>query len=239
MALGLTELIDEVKAAIGRVDDSALITDTRVLRWLNKAQEDIAEKCPGLTALDFKNTTSVDFTDGQLEWPLADWTSKLTSNVAGTDNTTDNHICHLYGAYFSKGNESHKIQFIPTDEFDSRFIDPTNDDFYNGEPELYTRRGNNLEIYPVCSTAEVDQDFRLDGSLYPMDFTATDSTAYSSLERADDVIIAYAVFKAWTYIGKGEEAGQWLSKYNGLLNEYKARNDILHEWEHNVYGEWI
>jgi hypothetical protein len=103
MALGLTELIDEVKAAIGRDTDTTLITDTRVLRWLNKAQEDIAEKCPGLTALDFKNTTSVDFTDGQLEWPLSDWTSGLTSNVAGTDNTTSNRICHLYGAYFSKG----------------------------------------------------------------------------------------------------------------------------------------
>ena len=55
MSLTVAEQIDEVKAAIGRDTDTTLITDTRVMRWLNKAQEEVAEQCPGLTVLDFKN----------------------------------------------------------------------------------------------------------------------------------------------------------------------------------------
>ena len=240
MALGLTELIVEVKAALGRETDTVLVTDARVLRWLNKAQEDIAEKCPGLTALDFKNTTSVDFTDGKLEWPLKDWTStNSTALSTDTDNTTENHICHMYAAYFDATYSQHKIQYIPLDDFDRRYIDPTIENNALGEPRVFTRRGNNLEIFPVCSTKEVDQNFRLDGSLYPSDFTATDSTAYSGLERADDILIAYAVFKSWSYIGEVDSAQAWLAKYNGLLQEYKTRNDTLHEWDANVYGEWI
>lgn len=238
MALGLTELISEVKAALGRDTDTVLITDARVMRWLNKAQEDIAEKCAGLVALDFRNTTSVDFTHSR-SWSLTDWTSTLTTPISGADVTTSNRICHIKSAYYCFSSSSHKLQYIPLDEFDDRYIDMTNDDFTGKEPLYFTRRGNNLEIAPGCSTTYVDKDFRLDGSLYPPDFTATDSTALSALDRADDILIAYAVFKAWAYIGKGEEAQAWLSKYNGLLDEYIARNNVLHEWDANVYGEWI
>ena len=238
MALTCAELITEVKAAIGRDTDTVLITDTRVLRWLNKAQEDIAEKCAGLLSMDFKNTTSVDFTQ-KLSWPLADWTSSNTSNVLGSDNTTSNHICHIKTAYYAFSSSSHRLQYVPLDDFDNRYIDPTNVDFSANEPLVFTRRGNNIEIAPGCSTTQTDKDFRLDGSLYPSDFTSTTSTAYSGLDRADDILIAYAIFKSWAYIGKKDEAQAWLSKYNGLLEEYKERNNVLHEWDANIYGEWI
>jgi hypothetical protein len=238
MALGLTELVDEVKACIGRDDDTTLITDARVMRWLNKAQEDIAEKCAGLIALDFRNTTSVDFTHAR-SWALADWTSSITTPLGGADVTTSNRVCHIKSAYYCFSSSSHKLQFIPLSEFDDQYIDMTNVDFTSKEPRYFTRRGNNLEIAPGCSTTEVDKDFRLDGSLYPPDFTATDSTALSALERADDLLIAYAVFKAWAYIGKKDDAQAWLAKYNGLLDEYKERNDILHEWDANIYGEFV
>lgn len=238
MALGCEELIDEVKAAIGRDDDTTLITDARVLRWLNKAQEDISEKCAGLVALDFRNTTSVDFTHSR-SYPLKDWTSSITTPIAGYDTTTSSRVCHIRSAYYCFSASSHKLQYIPLAEFDDRFIDMTNVDFSANEPLYFTRRANSIEIAPGCSTTQVDKDFRLDGSLYPPDFTATDSTALSALENADDLLIAYAVFKAWSYIGKVDNAQAWLSKYNGLLEEYKTRNDTLHEWEGNIYGEYI
>ena len=232
MALGCTELITEVKAALGRETDTALITDARVLRWLNKAQEDIAEKCTGLLALDFKNTTSVDFTH-TLSYPLSDWTSSLT------DNTTTNRICHIKAAYYAFSAESRRLQYLPLSEFDNQFIDATNVDFSTTEVSLFTRRGNSIEIAPGCNTENADKDFRLDGSLYPPDFTFTDSTAYSALDNADDLLIAYATFKAWTYIGKKEDAQGWLSMYNGLLEEYIERNNKLDEWDANLYGVWI
>lgn len=239
MALTCAELIDEVKAAIGRDTDTTLITDARVMRWLNKAQEDIAEKCTGLTALDFRNVDSVDFTATR-SWPLRDWTSSNTSNAAGTDNTTANHICHIYRAYYCLSTQSHKLDYLTLPDFDDRFTDLTNTgDFTSSSVQYFTRRGNSIEIAPGCTTDECDNTFRLDGSLYPSDFTATTSTATSGLERADDLLIAYAVFKAWAYIGKKEEAGAWLTKYNGLLSEYKTRNDTLNEWDANIYGEWI
>ena len=229
MALGCNELIDEVKAAIGRDTDTVLVTDARVLRWLNKAQEEIAEQCAGLTALDIKNTTSVDFTE-VLSYALSDFTSSLD------DITTANRICHIYSAYYLDGADSIRLQFMPLDDFDGEYPDPTHSDFSPDKPKYYTRRGGNLETYPLCSTANADTDFRLDGSVYPVDFTASDSTALSSLDHADDLLIAYAVFKAWAYIGKAEPAQLWLSKFNGLLEDYKRRNDVLHEWDANLYG---
>jgi len=232
MALTCAELIEECKAALGRGDDTTLITDDRVMRWLNKAQEEIAEQCPGLVALDFKNTTSVDFTT-VLKYALSDFTSPLM------DVTTENRICHIYRAYYQDGDESRKLQYVPLDEFDDRYIDPTSDDFYQGVPKYYTRRGGYIETYPVCSTAEQDKTFRLDGSVYPADFTATNSTASSTLDRADDLLIAYAVFKAWSYIGKGDTAAAWFQKFEMLLEDYKRRNNVMHEWDANLFGEWI
>ena len=229
MALGCSELIDEIKSALGRDTDTELITDTRVCRWLNKAQEEIAEQCPGLTVLDMKNTTSVDFTVS-LSFAMSEFTSSLS------DITTSNRVCHIYGAAYIDGNESQHLQFMPQDDFDSDYLDPTSTDFAQGKPKYYTRRGNNIEVFPICLTANCDKDFRLDGSVYPIDFTAADSTALSSLERADDLLIAYAIFKAWTYIGKAEPAQLWLAKFNGLLEEYKRKNDVLHEWNANIYG---
>jgi hypothetical protein len=237
--LGLTELIAEVRACIGRENDTTLITDERIKRWLDKAQEDIAERVPNLNVLEFKNTDSVDFTAGKLAYDLKDWTSPITTPVGGTDSTETVRVCYMFGATFSNGSDSVNLQYLPTDQFDAQFPDPTHSDSLFGRPEYYTRRGNNIEIYPVCSTAEDGIAFRLDGQFYPADFTSTDSTAYSTLERADDILIAYAVFKAWAYIGTGDEAAGWLAKYTNLLDNYKNRNDVMHEWDANVYGPFI
>jgi hypothetical protein len=240
MALGLTELIVEVKSALGREDDTTLITDARVMRWLNLAQRDLAEKIAGLESLDFKNTTSVDFTAGKLEYPLSDWTSSLTSNVAGDDGTTTNRICHVYKAFYVDGSgTSYEMQFMPQDAFDSHYIDPTDPNYVWGQPEYYTRRKGNLEIFPVCSTEEDGVAFRLDGSLYPSDFTAEDSTAQSSLNEADDILIAYAVYKASAYIGDGETAASWFGVYSGLKDDYSTQTYKLTEWDANIYGPWI
>jgi hypothetical protein len=234
MALGCNELITEVKAAVGRSTDTVQITDARVLRWLNKAQEEIAEQCPGLTALDMKNTVSVDFTT-TLSYSLSEFTSHLS------DVTTENRICHIYNAWFLNGADSVRLKFKPLDEFDADYPDPTSDDHEQNIPEYYTRRGNNIEVFPLPSSDWVDYDFRLDGSVYPIDFT-TDSTSASSLERADDLLIAYGVFKAWSYIG-GEtgkaNALAWYNLFESLLADYKKKNDVMHEWEANIYGPYI
>ena len=81
-----SELVSDVRAAIGRTNDTDLITDTRITRWLNEAQRTIAERIPGIHQLVFKNTTSLDFT-AQLVYNMSD--------VSVSDPTTTNNICHM------------------------------------------------------------------------------------------------------------------------------------------------
>lgn len=232
---GCSELISDVRNEVGREEDTVLITEEWVMMHLNKAQEEIAERCLGLHALEIKNTTSVDFTE-QLSWSLSEFTSSID------DSTSVNRICHVRQLFYLDGNESVRLDFMPLNDFDDRFPDPTHTDSETGIPKYWTRRGNTIEIYPLSSCAYCDNDMKLTGSVYPPDFTAVDSTMATSLERADDGLVHYAVWEAWKKIGgdKGKTNAVFAkSAWEGWLAEYRERNDLLHEWDANVYGEWL
>ena len=233
MALTCDELVDEVRDFVGRSGDTELVTEARVLRWLNKAQEEIAKRCPGLIALDLKNTTSVDFTS-TMSYSLAEFTSSLD------DVTTENRICHIDKTYYIDGNESQRLKFLPLDKFDE-IADPTSSDYDTGKPKFYTRRASNLEIRPFPDETYYDKDFRVDGWVYPIEFTAVDSAEESSLERADDGLIYYASMMAWKFIGGEKGIASSLETertFNRWLDDYKRQNDLMHQWEDNIFGEY-
>lgn len=237
MSLSLPELIDEVKELMGRGDDSVVITDARVLRWLNDAQKDIAEKCPGLQCLEMKNTSSVDTTQ-KLEYALADWTSSVVTPSDTADVSTENRICHIWNVWYIDGNESRQLHFKPTDEFDTDRADPTHDDYQTYKPDQWTRRGSNLEIRPLCSCSYCDKDLRIDCGVYPREFTATDSTEASVLDDADEGLILYAQSRAWSYCGgdrAAQEAATKWAQYLAWQEDYKNANGVMHEWYANIY----
>ena len=229
MALTGENLVDEVQVACGRTGDTVLITDARITRWLNEGQRVIAEKVPGLHELTFKNTTSLD-TTVQLSWPLSDVTSGLL------DDTASNHVAHTFKVTYLDGNETRSLTYQPVDEFDCAYPDPTHTDIPHTQPVIWTRRGNSLEIMPLCLTEYCDKDWRFDFGFYPVDFTTNDSDT-SDLNDADEGLIAYAVWKAFVALGaeRATDAAVWRTEFYGWLEEYKDQNDTMPEWSGNWY----
>ena len=232
MALTGGELVDEVKAFVGRSnpDDAVLVTDTRITRALNAGQRKIVEKCPGLHSLTFKNTTSLDTTQ-VLQYAIADITVGDVS-VAQT-------ACHIWDVWYLNGNNTIKLIFAHTDEFDLEYPDPTHSDFVPDLPRHWTRRGNYIEIYPLCATAYCDKDLRFDGDFYPEDLT-TNTGEESDISNADEGLIMYGIAEAWAAIGNPAsmlKSQAWHNKFNVWLEEFKEQNDTLHEWNGNLYSD--
>ena len=231
-ALTGEELADEVQAATGREDDTVLITVSRITRWLNKAQRIIAEKCPDLLATHFVNTTSLD-TSTQLKYAIADITVNSTADVSETELA-----CYVTDVYYLDGLNSRKLEYKFPDELDEAYPDPTHSDVAKDRPTLWTRRGNYIEMFPLCLTAYCDKDLRFDGSFYPSDFSA-DTTELSDLSRADEGLIFYATAKAWGAIGNEEKRIMWDTRWKNWLGEYEEQSGTLHEWDGHLYGSVI
>jgi len=236
MTLSCVSLAADVQALCGRTDDNALVTTTRIMHWFNEAQKDIVNRIPGLHAVTFKNTTSLD-TTASLAYALGD--------ITAGDYTTQ-PVAHVWNVFFLDGNSSVRLAFVHTDEFDAHWIDPTNDAADFGKPKHWTRRGNNIEIRPVCDSAYYDYDLRVDGDFYPRDFTAADTTRYSDLSDVEEGLVHYALANAWRAIGNADGVGGALAKaadfshkYEDWLDGYAARNDRLSEWDGNLYSDEV
>ena len=237
--LGFDEIVTEVQTLTGRGDgDSVLVTSTRILRWANEAQREIAEKCPGLLALDYTvdGTKAVTCQTSTISYDLADWSSPWgTSDV---DATTANRICHIYGLYFQDGEDSYRIDFMPVDRFDAHVIDPSHTDYASDKPQFWTRLHNTVLIYPICDSTYTDKPLKLRGSLYPRDFSASGSSCESVLEWADEGIIDWCVMRAYEAIG-GEQGRasklEWRANFEEWLAKYRSRNDLMHEWAATLY----
>lgn len=230
MAYSCVSLIAEVKAVVGRTDDTVHITDARTMNWLNDAQDAIVEACPELDFLRFSNRTSLD-TTVVLKYAISD--------ITVGDETIYTKICYLNEIYYLDGVESVKLNFVMTDEFDKEWPDPTHADVPRGKPEWWTKRAGNIEIYPVCLTAYADNDLRFEGTRYAKEFTAADTTRVSDLSKADEGLLRWAVSRAWGYIGTADKEVLWDAKFNNWLADYKAQSERMHEWDGNLFSDNI
>jgi len=228
MALSCEDLIDEVKDLIGRPADTKLITDARVTRWINEAQNFIVDNCPGLIDLQFKNTTSLDFSEDQISYAVGDITA---------GDTTDEGVAHVDAVYYLDGANSIKLEYMPFDEFDEELIDPTDSDHSSNKPTRWTRRGGNIEIAPRPSSAYATKDMRVDGVRYAAEFTTNDSSS-SEISNADKVLINYAVKEAWGTIGGEQghlEALKWTGKFLEAFTDFKDKNNLMLPWSGNIF----
>jgi len=236
MALTCASLALDVQALCGRTDDAVLVTTARVAEWLNEAQREIAQKIPGLHALTFKNTTSLD-TTAVLAYSLSDITAgDYTTQVIGD----------VWNVFYLDGNDSQCLHFVHTDEFDANWPDPTDSDSVFGKPHHWTRRANNIEMRPVCSSGYYDKDLRFDGWFYPRDFTGGDSTQCSDLSCADHLLKEYALGKAWEAIGEADgvagallQAEKHQARYRDALDQYESRNNRLDAWDGDIFSSNI
>jgi len=227
MALTGANLVDEVQALTGRTgSDTVLCDDTRVTRWLNEGQRDIVEKIPGMHAVTFKNTTSVD-TTAKLSYPLTDWT---------VGDATSQTICSVWKVAYMDGVDSIDLRYIHVDEFDDAYTDPTHTDYPTDRPTVWTRRGNAIEMYPLPSSSYYNKDIRVDGDFYPEDFTTNDADS-SDLSQCDDGLIYYAVARSWGAIGDEVKAKIWEGKYEDWVEKRKAKNDIIPGWSGSMFED--
>lgn len=234
MALTGEELTDEVQAVTGRTTSGEPLVDTtRCTRWLNEAQERIARECVDLECLHFKNTDSIDTTQS-LRYAINE------ISVGHKDSTTT-EVNRIFEVYYLDGNESRRLIWIFPDEFDAMYPDPTHSDIAWDKPTHWTRRGTNIEIFPLCACAYCDKDLRFEGDFWPHDLT-TDDPTYSDISGGDEGLIAYGAMKAWGAIG-GQQATleelKWKKKFNDWLDDFKIDNETLHEWNGDMYGSDI
>ncbi len=237
--IGADELINEVQAACGRSGDTELVTDTRVTRWLNEAQREVAERIPGLLALDLNEINGFTCVTETSSYNLADMTGHINGNHL-SDATSYNWVAHVFEIYFRKGSESYSLDFRPNRTFDGGLIDFTDEDHQASKPRKWTRRGDNIQMYPLCDDINTGTPLRVVGSWYPLDFTLG-SSCESDLDDADEGLILWATMKAWGRIGndKGREnEGRWRLKFENWLDRHKDKNDRMHEWDANLYGDF-
>lgn len=228
MALTCASMAAEVQALAGRTGDTVLVTTDQIKIWFNEAQRDIVDRVPGLQAMGFKNRTSLDTTD-TIRYAIADLTMDLTTQAAAA----------VHNVFYLDGAESRRLNFVHTDEFDDQWADPTHADAPRDKPHWWTRRGQYIEIVPLCASGYWDDDLRFDGDFYAADFTAGESTAYSDLCEADEGLKYYALSKAWRSIGNMNKAVDYSQQYEFWLDNYEHKNNRLNEWDGNLYSDDI
>lgn len=222
-------LTDEIQDLVGRPGGGDLITNERCTRWLNEAKRNVCERVPGLEKLKFKNTTSLD-TTVSLQYALAD--------ITVGDISLEDRICHLYDIWYLDGLESRRLKFVQTDEFDLEWPDPTHSDIPRTQPKYWTRRGDYVELYPLCLTAYCDKDLRFDGDFYDGDF-ATEDTTGSDISGADSILISYGVWKAWNAIGQVAQSLAAQATYERELDAFRRHHEGQMEWDGNMYSDGI
>lgn len=244
-------LVDEVRDMVGRSgsDTQGTITDARVTVWINEGQDRIAQECRGLPELDFRNPAVGDATSAfthtiatdQITYAISDLTFSGGPNY---NDLTDERALFISNVWHVKGANSLRLNYIPTDEFDSFSIDPTSSEAVTDRPTRWTRRGNNIEVAPRPSSTYNGDGLRVDGMRSPQDFTTNDATA-SEMIDVDEGLKLFAIAKAWESIGDEARYDIWMRKFTnpnptatqtiGWVERYRDNYSIMEAWDGNFY----
>ena len=220
MSLSCEELVDEIQALTGRVGDTKLIDDTFCTRRLNECQVYMVDHCPQLIELEFKNTSSIDFSEDKISYAITDITA---------GDTTDEAPAHIFRVGYVDGADSIWLDFQPSDEFDSALIDPTSSDHSSSKPTRWTRRGNYIEVAPRPSSS-YENAMRVDGCRYAMEFTTNDSSA-SEIPNCDELLRCWGVSKAFGAMGKEEKSALWMAKFNDAFTDFQDKHGRMEAWD--------
>lgn len=244
-------LVDEVRALVGREgsDDQGVITDARVTRWINEAQDKIEKKCPGLSELEFRNPAIGCATTAFTHTLATDTANYAISDLtfAGGPNyndLTDERALFISNVWHVDGANSLQLIYHPVDEFDEILIDPTSSEVESDRPTRWTRRNNNIEVSPRPSSTYNGDGLRIDGMRSAQDFTTNDTTA-SEIDDVDEGLIMYGTAKAWGAIGNEVRAKIWMKKFTnprplpneeyGWLEDFQDSYSRMEAWDANVF----
>ncbi len=207
------ELIDQVKQIVGRklATTSGLDLDTEILKALNEAQRRIARRCPYLTELQVKDTTTLDALTGTYSYSIA---------------TLAASILFIHDVWILNGTRSLHLEYRDKDDFDLEYPDPAA--VTAGTPKYWTRRGSAIEFNCPVSSTYNGLAIRLDYTKTPTPFASTTSTAKSDLTDADDGLVQFALYRVRKIIDKSAAAGE-LTLFNEWLDEFEEVHDMESE----------
>lgn len=213
----LSELITEVQALTGRENDTVLITQARVIRFLNEAQADISKNCLGHLDLETKDSDAITMVAGTYEYSFASLTPA---------------VLYPLRLFYMDGAASQQLEYLDTDEFDEDFPNPAS--LASGIPTEWTRRGSTIEIYPVPTASEAGKYIRLDYTKKPTPFAVASLSASCSMLDADQGLLYYAISEAFAAIGsKDADSVSFKQRYLAWIEDYRKDKDGLYMAEGN------
>ncbi|TSA52230.1 MAG: hypothetical protein D4R45_07280 [Planctomycetaceae bacterium] len=218
MANTVTQNVTEVQALCGRENDDVLITTARVVSFLNFAQDRIIRRCPGHIDLETKDADAITLV-----------ASTFSYSFAGLSSPS---VAYPLRLFYMNGTASKMLNYKDTDEFDEDYPSPS--DGATGIPEIWTRRGYTVEIYPIPSSSEAGDYLRLDYTGKPTAFSTGSMTATCSMTDADEGLIFFALSEAFSAIGgKDQDAAKYRAKFEDWLEGYRMDKDTLFMAEGN------
>jgi len=210
---GLGALITEIQLLTGRVGDTEIVTSDQCVRWLNRAQLDIANACNAHINLVHKHDTAITLVADTYSYSIASLSPSLL---------------HFLKAFYIDGTNSKKLSYVRTEDFDLAYPNPLSQS--TGIPDEVTRRGMSLEVYPVPTSSEAGKYLRADYAKRPTAFTTSDLTALTDLTDAEEGLVFYATSKAFKAVA-GEvlaESDRYWQYYLAWLEGYRQ------EWDGNL-----
>lgn len=209
----LGNLVTEIQALTGRVADTEIVTTARCVRWLNEAQFDAAKYCRGHVDLEYKHPTAITLATDTYSYSLASLSPALL---------------HFLRAHYLDGDNSRELEYVATEDFDKDYPSPA--DLLTGIPTEVTKRGNTIEVYPVPTSAEAGKYVRLDYIKRPTVFAVGSLSALCDMSDADELLIDFAVSKAFKAIGGADAMAQsnlYFQYYLNSRENYREEKDGL------------
>lgn len=191
--LTLTELKDEVRAALGNRTD----LNSRLTRFLNLAQQRLAR------IYDFEELQGIQ-------------EDTFTYNGTNSDKTFDlpTGFRDIYAIKVIDGLQSLKLEQIPQRRWNK--VIPAPQALARDRPRMYSIWGLQAQLWPLPNAA---YDREIWYTRWPTALSDSTLTATSDYKEKDEVLIELALVYAYNSLGKVEEAQAHWSRARGLLLE--------------------
>ena len=195
MAMDREDLVDEVRENIKR--DTNGVTDVRIRRWVNWAQDYLAD-LHTYEEMRVSDASAVTIDgDNSLAWPT--------------------RMKDLYSMTVQDGARSRKLTYVKARDYDT--VVPRAVTYAEGLPEWYVDFGSTFELFPIPDAAyTLNRRF----SQYPPDLV---DSAVSALLRKDALLCAIATTFGFWSLREIEDAAYWGGELVPVLYEASLTGD--------------
>ncbi len=200
----VTEICDVVGKSTAGLSVSGTTLQTRVQTYyLNFAQRRIA-KAYDFYELNAKTTTAATVS-GVRTYPLETGTNNLGL-------TSIKNINSIVLIDTTNTERSRKLEFWHSRRYDEKFPRPEN--YSNNIPSLYTRQGNNIEVFRIPDAAYT---LNIRYAKWPTVFSSGSQT--SDFDNKDELLITAGVLETYLALEEYTDAGVWMARFTGQLKD--------------------